>query len=157
MAAQFRPIAPFRLSRWTLPTTSSPESARVVTEPPIVNVTLKSQLSLLSKKHRHVLQILSSYTRVTGRFADVSHCDLSSMFRMRRFRPNASASAGLWVWIAAAEPGCSWASETHTASPTASYDAHSVSAPQSPFSVWRKSVTFHAWPFACSVVFCAQI
>ena len=51
---------------------------------PIVNVTLKSYLVLFVTKHRHVLQMLSSDTRATGRFVDVVWYDLSVTFTMGR-------------------------------------------------------------------------
>ena len=49
-----------------------------------MNVTLKSYLVLFATKYRLVLQILSSYTRVAGRFFDVVWCDLSVTFTMGR-------------------------------------------------------------------------
>ena len=124
--------------------------------PHIANVTLKSQLSLLSTKHRHAIRILSSYTSVTGTFSDVFRYDLSVIFRMRRFPSDDSASAGLWFWVAATEPGRSWASGRHADSVSESYSANIVFAPHPPSSAWRKSETLRAWPFASSVVFVRQ-
>ena len=43
---------------------------------------IKSHPVLFFTKHRHVIQILRSYTRAVGRFSDVVWYDLSVTFRM---------------------------------------------------------------------------
>ena len=66
--------------------------------------------------------------------------------------PRVDRGGRLWAWIAETYPVRSCVAERHTGPPTASYAADSVSAPQSPFSLCRKSGAFHAWSFARTVV-----